>query len=147
MGDELKAMRPGLVALPLSLLILAALFDFADFTGGTPYFGDVAFWNLAAGAATTAMAGLAGLGNLFSLPMRSPARRAATRNGLIHIWSVGLLSMVWLARSGAEHHSVGAGLFLVEMLAFAGVGFAYRHGSPLRWRSAGAPRSRAAAID
>jgi uncharacterized membrane protein len=141
MGEELKAMRPGLVALPLSLLILATLFDFADFTGGTPYFGDVAFWNLAAGAATSAAAGLAGLGNLFTLPMRSPARQAATRHGLIHMWSVGLLSMVWLARAGAEHHSVGAGLFLVELLAFAGIGYAYLHGSPLRWRSAPMPRA------
>jgi uncharacterized membrane protein len=142
-------MRPGLVALPLSLLILAALFDLADFTGGTPYFGEVAFWNLAAGAAMSAAAGLAGLGKLFALPMRSPARRAATRHGLVHMWSVGLLSMVWLARSGAEHNSVGAGLFLVEVLAFAGVGFAYQHGSPLSWHGAPAPArgSRAAAVD
>jgi uncharacterized membrane protein len=146
MGDDLRAIRPGLVALPLGLLVLAALFDLADFLGGTPYFGDVAFWVLAAGALASAVAALVGLTSLFALPMRSPARSAATRHGLVHIWSVGLLSMVWLARSGAGHHSVGAGLFLVEVLAFAGVGFAYRHGAPLAWRSGPAPRSTTATV-
>jgi uncharacterized membrane protein len=132
MGNEF---RPVLVAIPLGLLIIAALFDIADFIGGWPFFGDVAFWVLAAGAVASALAGLVGLPDLFALPIRSRARRAATTYGLVHIWSVGLLAVVWLARSGAEHHSVGAALFLVELLAFAGIGVAYWHGSPLAWLS------------
>jgi uncharacterized membrane protein len=139
MGNELAALRPMLVAVPLGLLIIGALFDIADFIGGLPFFGDVAFWVLAAGAAATALAGLVGLADLFALPIRSAARRAATTYGLVHIWSVGLLAMVWLARAGAENHSVGAGLFLVELLAFTGIGFAYWHGSPVGWR--GSPAS------
>jgi uncharacterized membrane protein len=134
-GSEFSAMRPVLAALPLALLVIAALFEVADFLGGLAFFGEVAFWNLAAGAAASALAGLAGLVDLFALPMRSPERRTATTYALVHIWSVGLLAMVWLARSGAESHSVGAGLFLVELLAYAGIGFAYWHGSPVAWRA------------
>jgi uncharacterized membrane protein len=141
MGNELAALRLMLVVLPLGLLIIAVLFDIADFIGGLSYFGDVAFWVLAAGTVASALAGLVGLADLFALPIRSAARRAATRYGLVHIWSVGMLALVWLARSGAEHHSVGAGLFLVELLAFAGIGFAYWHGSPLGWRGSPASRS------
>jgi uncharacterized membrane protein len=139
MGREVTTIRPVLVGLPLGLLIIGALFDIADFAGGMAYFGDVAFWNLAAGAIGSALAGLAGLADLFALPIHSAARRAATAYGLVHIWSLGLLAMVWLARSGAEHHSVGAALFLVEALAFAGIGFAYWHASPLSWRRASQP--------
>jgi uncharacterized membrane protein len=141
MGNELAAIRPMLVAVPLGLLIIAVLFDIADFIGGLPYFGDVAFWILAAGAFASAVAGLVGLADLFALPIRSAARRAATTYGLVHIWSVGLLAVVWLARSGAERHSVGAGLFLVELLGYTGIGFAYWHGSPLGWRDSPASRS------
>jgi len=141
MGSEFTAIRPVLAAVPMGLLTIAVLFDIADFIGGLPYFGDVAFWVLVAGAATSALAGLVGLTDLFALPIRSAARRAATTYGLVHIWSVGLLTVVWLARSGAEHHSVGAGLFLVELLAFGGIGFAFGHGSPLAWRGSPASRS------
>jgi uncharacterized membrane protein len=147
MGSEFNALRPMLVAVPLGLLIIAALFDIADFIGGLPYFGDVAFWNLAAGAAGSALAGLVGLADLFALPIRSPARRAATTYALVHTWSVGLLAVVWLARSGAGHHSVGAALLLVEMLAYGGIGFAYGHGSPLAWRRAPASRSGTATLE
>jgi uncharacterized membrane protein len=136
---EFTIVRPVLVATPLALLIIAALFDVADFVGGLPFFGDVAFWNLAAGVVTSAVAAAAGLADLYALPIRSPARRAATTHGLVHIWSVGLLGMVWLARSGAQHHSVGAALFLVELLGYAGVGFAVWHGAPVAWR--GTPAS------
>ena len=138
MGSEL---RPVLVATPLGLLVIAALFDVADFVGGWPFFGAVAFWVLAAGAVASALAGLVGLADLFALPIRSPARRAATTYGLVHIWSLGLLAVVWLARVGADRHSVGAGLFLIELLAFAGIGTAYWHGSPLAWRGSPASRS------
>lgn len=138
---EFRTIRPVLVALPLALLIIAILFDVADFAGGLSFFGDVAFWNLAAGAVTSAVAAVAGLADLYALPMRSPARRAATTYGLVHIWSVGLLGMVWLARSGAEQHSVGAALFLVELLGYAGIGFAVWHGAPIAWRTpASSPR-------
>lgn len=131
MGSEL---RPVLVAIPPALLVLAAIFDVADFIGGWPFFGDVAFMILAAGALASGLAGLAGLPDVFALPIGSRARRAATTYGLVHIWSVGLLALVWLARAGAEHHSVGAAMFLVELLGFAGVAVAYWHGSPLAWR-------------
>jgi uncharacterized membrane protein len=143
MSSEL---RPMLLTIPPALLILAAIFDVADFIGGWPFFGDVGFWVLAAGAAASALAGLVGLADLFALPIQSPVRRAATTYGLVHIWSLGLLGMVWLARSGAEHHSVGAGIFLVEVLGFAGVATAYWHGSPLAWRALRAPHSRPASL-
>jgi uncharacterized membrane protein len=143
MGNEV---RPLLATIPPGLLMLAAFFDVADFVGGLPFFGDVAFWVLVAGAAASALAGLVGLADVFALPVRSPARRAATRYGWVHIWSVALLAVVWLARSGAEHHSVGAALFLVELLAFTGVGFTYSHGSPLPWRGPPASSSRTAPL-
>jgi uncharacterized membrane protein len=139
-------MRPVLAALPLALLVIAALFDVADFMGGLAFFGEVGFWNIAAGAGASAVAGLVGLVDLFALPMRSARRRTATTYAVVHIWSVGLLAMVWLARSGAASHSVGAGLFLVEMLAYAGIGFAYGHGSPLDWRGGPASGARRAGV-
>ncbi|MBX6356138.1 MAG: DUF2231 domain-containing protein [Micromonosporaceae bacterium] len=139
MGGEL---RPVLVATPPGLLLLAALFDTAGFIGGWPFFGAVGFWVLAAGAAASAVASLLGLADLFALPVRSAARRSATTYGLVHIWSLGLLALVWLARAGTEHHRVGAGKFLVELLGFAGIGVARWHGSPVPWRDPRPSRSR-----
>lgn len=151
MGNELKTIgqsfRPVLVALPLGLLVIAMLFDFADFIGGLAFFGDVGFWNLAAGAAASGITAAVGVADQFLHPARARARSAATTYGLVHIWSVALLTLVWMARSGAEHHSVGAGLFLVETLAYVGVGIAVWRGAPLAWRGATARRTEAPAVD
>jgi uncharacterized membrane protein len=128
MGDEFRtigqSIRPMLVALPLGLLSIAVLFDVADLVGGPPFFGEVGYWNLIVGVAAAALAALAGVADLLMIPLRSPARRAATTRGMVHIWAVGLFALVWLARSGSPHHSVRGGLFLVELVAFGTVGVA-----------------------
>lgn len=143
MGHELtvigQSFRPVLVALPLGLLVITLLFDVAHVAGvggGLPVLGEFGYWNLAAGAAASALAAMFGVADLLVLPVRSATRRTAATHRLVHIWSVGLLTLVWLARTGAEGHFVGGGLFLVELLGFAGVAVATCRDAPLAWRAA-----------
>lgn len=119
-----QSIRPMLVALPVGLLSIAVLFDIADLTGGARFFGEVGFWNLIVGVSAAGLAALVGVAELLMIPLRSPARRAATTQGMVHIWAVGLFALVWLARSGSPHHAVRGGLFLVELVALGAVGVA-----------------------
>lgn len=126
-----------LVALPVGLLSIAVLFDIADMAGGVQFFGEVGFWNLIVGVSAAGLAALVGVADLLMIPLRSPARRVATTQGMVHIWAVGLFALVWMARSGSPHHVVRGGLFLVELVALGAVGVA----TWLGVRSAGLARA------
>lgn len=110
--------HPMLVVFPLGLFVTAVVFDLVDLAGGGEVFGQVAYWNIAAGLVGAAVAAPFGLLDWWlNIPQRTRARRIGLWHGGINLLVSLIFLVVWLARQGRLEHAAGGGLFVVELLA------------------------------
>lgn len=134
--------QPMLVTFPFGLFVCATLFDLADVTGGPDFLGGVAYWTAVAALVAAALAGLAGMVDLWDAPgsdwaaprARSAAarsttagprpvgpgdrtRRTAVAFNLVNAAMAGLFVVVCLVRAGVPDRGASGGLVTVELLA------------------------------
>jgi uncharacterized membrane protein len=109
--------HPMLIVFPIGLLVTGTVFDAIDTFGGSPVFGQVGFWNIAAGLIGVVLAASTGLLDW----LRIPAGTRAKRVGLLHAGLnsvVGLLFLIsWLVRLNADTRTPGAALLIMQIVA------------------------------
>jgi uncharacterized membrane protein len=89
-----------LVALPLGLLVMAALFDGLFLATGNRVLATVAFWDIAAGVVAGLLAAVFGLVDWLAIPEGSRARRVGMAHGLGNVMVVALFAISWWLRRG-----------------------------------------------
>lgn len=109
--------HPMLVVFPLGLLVTAVVFDLVDLLGGGEVFGEVAYWNIAAGLVGAALAALFGWLDWFNIPQGTRARRIGLLHGSGNLLVSLVFLVVWLVRQAEPAHAAGGGLFVIEVLA------------------------------
>jgi uncharacterized membrane protein len=110
-----------LVMFPLGLFVTAVIFDFADIVGGPGLLGEVAYWNIVAGLIGGLLAAAAGVVDLLAIPGGTRAKRVGVAHALINVAVMLIFGVSWLARMGPDH-TIGGGLFALELLALAASG-------------------------
>jgi uncharacterized membrane protein len=106
-----------LIVVPLGLFVSAVVFDLVDVAGGSPVFGEVAFWNIAGGLIGAVLAALTGLVDWTGIPAGTRAKRIGLMHGGINLVVTLLFFVAWLVRLDAPQHAAGGGLFVVELVA------------------------------
>ncbi|HET8681063.1 MAG TPA: DUF2231 domain-containing protein [Micromonosporaceae bacterium] len=109
--------HPMLVVFPLGLLVTAVVFDLVDLVGGGEVFGEVAYWNIAAGLVGAALAALFGWLDWFNIPQGTRAKRIGLLHGGGNLLVSLVFLVVWLVRQAEPAQAAGGGLFVVEVLA------------------------------
>jgi uncharacterized membrane protein len=130
-----------LVTFPYALFVSAVLFDLANVAGGPAFLGAVGHWTVVAALIAAALAGLAGMVDLWDAPdtaVRRPGpgrgdrtRRTAVTFNLVNAAMAGLFVVVCLVRSGLPEYAVTGGLVMVEILALGVGAIGVRLGSRL----------------
>jgi uncharacterized membrane protein len=106
-----------LIVVPLGLFVAAVVFDAVDVFGGSPVFGEVAFWNIVGGVIGAALAAVTGLVDWTGIPAGTRAKRIGLLHGGINATVTLLFLIAWLVRLGADQHAAGGGLFVLELVA------------------------------
>lgn len=114
--------QPMLVTFPFGLFACATLFDLADVTGGPDFLGGVAYWTAVAALVAAALAGVAGMVDLWDGPGVDAGpgdriRRTAVTFNLVNAAMAGLFVVVCLIRAGMPDRGASGGLVVVELLA------------------------------
>lgn len=135
MESRLKIMghpvHPILVMFPLGLLVTSVIFDAADLLGGPALFGEVAYYNIAAGLIGGTLAAAAGVVDLVAIPAGTRAKRIGVFHALVNLGMLLLFLVILMVRMGAENRAAGGGLFVVELLALAAGGLGAWFGGEL----------------
>jgi uncharacterized membrane protein len=87
-----------LVAFPLGLLLMAAVFDIIRLMTGDPYWSEIAFWMITAGIVTALIAAPFGLIDWLATPSGSRASRIGFLHGAGNILMVMLYAASWWMR-------------------------------------------------
>ncbi|HET8661931.1 MAG TPA: DUF2231 domain-containing protein [Micromonosporaceae bacterium] len=109
--------HPMLVMLPLGLFVTAVVFDLVDILGGGEVFGEVAYWDIAAGLVGAALAAPFGSLDWLNIPQGTRAKRIGLLHGGANLLVALVFLVVWLVRQAEPAHAAGGGLFVVEILA------------------------------
>jgi uncharacterized membrane protein len=117
-----QAVQPILVMFPLGLFAMAVIFDVADLAGGPDLLGALAYWNIVAGLVGGFLAMLAGAIDL-AFVRRPTARRVGVLRVLLNMGVLVIFAVILMVRVGDPDRAVGAGLFVVELLALGVSGF------------------------
>jgi uncharacterized membrane protein len=113
-----------LVVFPLGLLTTAVVFDAIHLGTGNDTFSQVGFWNITAGAVGAVLAAVFGVADWTAIPGGTRARTVGLRHGALNGTALVLFLIAWLVRLDRPGHTVGGGLFLVELVGAAIVGVA-----------------------
>jgi uncharacterized membrane protein len=106
-----------LFMLPMGLFVTAVIFDLFHLMGGPSLLALAGYWQVVAGLFGAAIAGLAGVADLFFLRAGTRARRFATAHGLINGGVLAMFAVIWLVRVGDPQRAAGAGVVVFEVLA------------------------------
>jgi uncharacterized membrane protein len=119
------AVHPMLIAFPLGLLGMAAIFDIIFAAFGARDLATASYWMIAAGVITGLLAAVFGFWDWLAVPGGTRARRLGLWHGLGNVIIVGLFILAWLLRTnanagGVEHAPSGLPLvFEVAALLLA----------------------------
>ncbi|MBO4208265.1 DUF2231 domain-containing protein [Micromonospora echinofusca] len=108
--------QPMLVTFPFGLFACAALFDLADVVGGPAFLGQVGYWTAVAALVAAALAGIAGMVDLWDA-RPGPTRRTAILFNLANLLMAALFVLVCLVRAHAPERGATGGTVAVEVLA------------------------------
>jgi uncharacterized membrane protein len=120
-----------LVVFPLGLLITAVIFDAIHLGTGNDTFSQVGFWNITAGAIGAVLAAAFGVADWTAIPGGTRARAVGLRHGALNVVALVLFVIAWLVRLDRPAHTLGAGLFVLELVAVAIAGVAAWFGGEL----------------
>lgn len=113
--------HPMLVVFPLGLFVTATIFDLVQLITGDNTFGQVGYWNIAAGMIGAVLAAVAGLLDWTAIPAGTRAKRIGLLHGAGNTVVLVLFLVSWLARINNTDHVAGGGLFALEVVAI-GIG-------------------------
>jgi uncharacterized membrane protein len=106
-----------LVVFPLGLLTTAVIFDAIHLGTGNDTFSQVGFWNITAGAIGAVLAAVFGVADWAAIPGATRAKTVGLRHGALNGIAVVLFIIAWLVRLDRPGHTLGAGLFVLELVA------------------------------
>jgi uncharacterized membrane protein len=113
--------HPMLIVFPLGLFIMATIFDLVELISDNATFGQVGYWNIAAGLIGAVLAAVTGLLDWTGIPAGTRAKRIGLLHGGSNAVVVVLFLITWLLRMNNTDHVAGGGLFVLEVIAI-GVG-------------------------
>jgi len=106
-----------LIVFPLGLFVTATVFDLIQLLTDNNTFGQVGYWNIAAGMIGAVLAAVTGLLDWTAIPAATRAKRLGLLHGAGNAVVLLLFLVSWLARTNNTDHVAGAGLFVVELVA------------------------------
>jgi uncharacterized membrane protein len=111
--------QPMLVTFPYGMFVCAVLFDLGDVAGGPAFLGAVGYWTTVAALVAAALAGVAGMVDLWDGPgvPGDRTRRTAVTFNLVNAAMALLFVFVCLIRAGSPERAATGGLVLVELFA------------------------------
>ena len=111
--------HPMLIVFPLGLLVTAVVFDLLHLVSDNEVFGQVGYWNIAAGIIGALLAAATGVADWTKIPADTRAKRVGLMHGAANTVVLLLFVLVWILRSDNPAHTVSGGLFAVEVVAIA----------------------------
>lgn len=112
--------QPMLVTFPFGLFVCATLFDLFHLAGGPTFLGEVAYWTAVAALVAAALAGMAGMVDLWDVPAGSTRRTAISFN-LVNVLMAAMFVVTCLVRADAPQRGASGALLATELVAL-GVG-------------------------
>jgi len=116
--------HPMLIVFPLGLFVTAVIFDLVRLITEDTVFGQVGYWNIAAGLIGAVVAAAAGLLDWTAIPPGTRAKRVGLLHGAGNTVVLVLFLIAWLARGDSPDHVASTGLFTLEVIAIAVSGVA-----------------------
>jgi uncharacterized membrane protein len=111
--------HPMLIVLPLGLFLSAVVFDALYLWRGTPAFGEVGYWNIAAGIIGGLLAAVFGLIDWLAIPAGTRAKRIGLLHGGSMVLVVTAFAAAWWMRTSAFEQIPTTNVFLLELAALA----------------------------
>jgi uncharacterized membrane protein len=105
-----------LIVFPLGLLAMALVFDAIRLVSGNPYWSEIAFWMIGAGAVSGLLAAPFGFADWLAIPPGTRAKRIGALHGAGNVVVVLLYGVSWLMRMETPREPT----MLAFALAFAG---------------------------
>ncbi|MEU9510004.1 DUF2231 domain-containing protein [Micromonospora sp. NPDC048170] len=112
--------QPMLVTFPFGLFVSATVFDLTDVLGGPAFLGEVGYWTSVAALVAAALAAVAGMIDLWDVPVDRTRRTAITFN-LVNVAMAALFLVSCLVRADAPQRGASLVLLLTELVAL-GIG-------------------------
>jgi uncharacterized membrane protein len=109
-----------LVTFPFGLFVCATLFDLFHLAGGPAFLGEVGYWTAVAALVAAAMAGVAGMVDLWDVPA-GRTRRTAISFNLVNVAIAAIFVVTCLVRADAPGRGASVALLVTELVAL-GVG-------------------------
>ena len=109
--------HPMLIVLPLGLFLSAVVFDALYLWRGTPAFGAVGYWNVAAGIIGGLLAAVFGFIDWLAIPAGTRAKRIGLLHGGSNVVVVTAFAVAWWTRTNAIDPTPTTGVFLLELAA------------------------------
>jgi len=109
-----------LVTFPFGLFVSATVFDLTDVLGGPAFLGEVGYWTSVAALFAAALAAVAGMIDLWDVPVDRTQRTAITFN-LVNVAMAALFLITCLVRADAPQRGASVALLITELVAL-GVG-------------------------
>jgi uncharacterized membrane protein len=123
--------HPMLIVFPLGLFITAVIFDLIQLITDNATFGQVGYWNIAAGMIGAVLAAVFGLLDWTAVPSGTRAKRIGLWHGASNTVVLLLFLVSWLLRMNNTDHVAGGGPFTLEVIAIAVSGMAAWMGGEL----------------
>lgn len=112
--------QPMLVTFPFGLFVCATLFDLFHLAGGLAFLGEVGYWTAVAALVAAALAGMAGMVDLWDVSA-GPTRRTAISFNLANLVMAAMFVVTCLVRADAPQRGASGPLVTTELIAL-GVG-------------------------
>ncbi|MGC5333793.1 DUF2231 domain-containing protein [Micromonospora sp. DT62] len=112
--------QPMLVTFPFGLFVSATVFDLTDVLGGPAFLGEVGYWTSVAALVAAALTAVAGMIDLWDVPVDRTRRTAITFN-LVNVAMAALFLITCLVRADAPQRGASVVLLLTELVAL-GIG-------------------------
>jgi len=108
--------QPMLVTFPFGLFVCATVFDLADAAGGPVFLGEVGYLTAVAALVAAALAGVAGMVDLWDVP-QGGTRRTAVAFNLVNVTMAVIFMLACLVRADAPGRGASGALLVVELVA------------------------------
>ncbi|CCH18385.1 DUF2231 domain-containing protein [Micromonospora lupini] len=113
--------QPMLVTFPLGLFVSATVFDLTDVAGGPTFLGEVGYWTGVAALFAAAMTAVAGMVDLWDVPVDG-TRRTAIAFNLVNAAMAGLFLVTCLVRAHSPHRGATVAILATELVALTAGG-------------------------
>jgi uncharacterized membrane protein len=113
------SLHPMLIALPIGLLVASVIFDIIHLASGSTIWAQLAFANLGIGVLAALVAAVPGFIDWLRLPSATRAKQTGAVHMVINVIAVVLFAIDWILRFRLPSESVGAGLFVLSLIALA----------------------------